>query len=86
MRTAVKHTDVYKFSELDKSAKETAMQNWREGHLDYEWWDFVFEDATEIGKLMGIDIDQIYFSGFASQGDGACFEGVIQQSSHPGVR
>ena len=24
---------------------------------------------------MGVDIDRIYFSGFSSQGDGACFEG-----------
>ena len=43
--------------------------------FDYEWWDFVYDDAKQIGKIIGIDIDKIYFSGFCSQGDGACFEG-----------
>ena len=73
MRTATKRTDVYTFDELSESAKETAMQWYREGAFDYEWWDF--EDATQIGKIIGIDIDKIFFSGFSSQGDGACFEG-----------
>jgi hypothetical protein len=44
-------------------------------NVDYEWWEFVDDDAKEIGKLMGINIDKVYFSGFSSQGDGACFEG-----------
>ena len=73
MRTATKRTDVYTFDELSESAKETAMQWYREGAFDYEWWDF--EDAKQIGKIIGIDIDNIFFSGFSSQGDGACFEG-----------
>lgn len=53
------------------------------------WWDSVYEDAAEVAELMGIDLKQksvklhggltrydpcIWFSGFASQGDGACFE------------
>ena len=75
MRTAIKETDVYTFDELDESAKQTAIDWFREGNLDYEWWDFVYDDATEIGKILGIEIDKIYFSGFSSQGDGACFEG-----------
>jgi hypothetical protein len=42
---------------------------------DFEWWEFVYEDATAIGALMGIEIEKIWFSGFWSQGDGACFIG-----------
>jgi hypothetical protein len=53
----------------------------------------VFDDAVEIAALMGIEIEQrtikhngavvghkpcIFFSGFSSQGDGACFEGRYQ--------
>ena len=64
---------LYTFDELDDSAKETARQWYREGAFDWEWWDF--EDSKACGKILGIDIDKIYFSGFASQGDGACFEG-----------
>lgn len=68
-------TTLYYFAELDDDAKEKARDWWRSGALDYEWWDGVYDCATEAGKLIGIDIDKIFFSGFASQGDGACFEG-----------
>ena len=33
------------------------------------------EDAKECAAMIGLDIDKIYFSGFSSQGDGACFIG-----------
>jgi hypothetical protein len=68
-------TTVYQFDELNEDAKEKAREWWREGGMDYEWYDAVYEDAKAIGELMGIEIDKIYFSGFSSQGDGACFEG-----------
>lgn len=68
-------TQVYKFSELSNEAKECARAWWREHALNYEWWDNVYDDAKECAKLIGIQIDKIYFSGFSSQGDGACFEG-----------
>lgn len=45
--------------------------------LNYEWWDSSFDSFKEIGAAIGFDIDNIYFSGFASQGDGACFTGSI---------
>lgn len=69
-------TTVYSFEELNEAAQEKAIQRYREADpLDYEWWDFVYEDAKRLGALIGIEIDRIYFSGFWSQGDGACFEG-----------
>ena len=82
--------EVYKFDELGDEAKEKAREWHREGGFDYNWWEFIFEDADTIAKLIGIEIDRksvplmngktrqdpaIYFSGFSSQGDGACFEG-----------
>lgn len=73
-----KSITVYSFAELSDSAKETARNKWRENHLDYDWWEGVYEDATTIGALMGIAIDDIYFSGFSSQGDGAQFVGDYQ--------
>jgi len=68
----------FSYDELSDEAKEKARASWREGQLEYDWWDFVYEDAKTIGALMGIDIDKIYFSGFCSQGDGAQFEGDYQ--------
>lgn len=65
-----------KFSELSGSAKETAFE-WLTKYTFTEAhdWEHVYEMAKDAGRLMGIEIDQIYFSGFWSQGDGACFEG-----------
>ena len=65
----------YSFNELSESAKEKALDDMRVNWLDYEWWDFVYDDAKTIADLMGIEIYNIWFSGFSSQGDGACFEG-----------
>lgn len=90
--TEVEEKTEFKFSELSNEAKEKARDEYRgPGYLDYEWWDFVYEDAVRMGALMGINIDSdqkrsangqhtytdigIVFSGFSSQGDGASFEG-----------
>ena len=69
---------LYTFDELDDDAKEKAREWYRPGALDYDWWDSVYEDATTIGALMGVTIERIYFSGFASQGDGANFTGSYE--------
>ena len=69
--------EVFTFDELSESAKETARDWMRElesGDFDTE---FVYEDANSAAKVLGIeiDIDGIMWSGFSSQGDGACFTG-----------
>ena len=71
----IMQTEVFKFSELDDRAKERARDWYRNGALDYEWWDCTFDDAKQCLALAGFDVDKIYFSGFSSQGDGACFNG-----------
>ena len=68
----------YSFDELDDEAKGKAREWWHgsaSGALDYDWWDYVYEMATTAGKCLGIDVEDIQFSGFWSQGDGACFKG-----------
>lgn len=75
MRT-VEH-NLYQFDELSDSAKERARE-WYRTTLDYEWWDCIYDDAKEFGKILGIDISEIYFSGFWSQGDGAQFTGEYE--------
>lgn len=72
MRTITK--TVFQFSELSEEAKEKA-RDWYRSTIDYPWWDFIFYDAKEVGKILGIEIGDIYFTGFCSQGDGACFTG-----------
>lgn len=81
---------IYKFDELSDKAKEKARDWYRESMLTDDWWDGVYEWADEVFKIIGITSGKyvktmnntmrrtgpaIYFSGFNSQGDGACFEG-----------
>ena len=49
MRVQVDTYNVYQFSELSEQAKEGARQWYREGALDHDWWDHVYEDAKDIG-------------------------------------
>ena len=83
-------TTVYTIDELPDEAKETARCWYREHGLHDEWYDFVYEDFGTICGILGValgttpvrlygggtrDNPQIYWSGFASQGDGASFAG-----------
>lgn len=78
MRIDTVKTKVYKLKELSDDARQAAIEHLSEINHDHDWWDSVYEDAKTIGGLMGIDISEIYFSGFSSQGDGACFEGCYE--------
>ena len=62
-----------KYSELSPEAQKIAHENYQP---DY-WDDYVIEDAKEQGRLRGFEIDEIYYSGFWSQGDGASWTGTI---------
>lgn len=69
------------FDELSGEAKERAREWYRQGNCDDSYWsECTIDDAKEIGKYMGMDVDKVYFSGFWSQGDGACFEGTWRAS------
>lgn len=82
----IQETTVYKFSELDDRAKERARDWYRSGAFDYEWYDCTYDDAKECLALAGFRLDKIYFSGFSSQGDGACFEGGWQAGNAQPVK
>jgi hypothetical protein len=59
MRTIITETKVYKFDELTEEQKEKAVENLCDINVDYEWWQFVYEDAAQIGlKITGFDIDR----------------------------
>jgi hypothetical protein len=83
-------TTVYRLDELAGSVKERARAWYREAGFDHDWFEFVFDDFELICSILGIALRTvparlygggsrmkpcIYFSGFWSQGDGACFEG-----------
>jgi hypothetical protein len=89
-----KQVQVYEFNELSPEAKEKARQWWRNVAANDNFYaEDVLEDADQIAEILGIEIDRrqvprhddkfnerpkIWYSGFSSQGDGACFEGVYR--------
>ena len=56
------------------------VEKYRYINVEYEWWKQVYEDFKHDMKEVGIHVAEIYFSGFSSQGDGACFTGWIEHS------
>ncbi len=90
MRTETTTRTLYKLDELSPEAQQHALEEqarFESENFDYEC---VFDDAAIIADLFGLDLRQtretrmngehhyepnIYYSGFCSQGDGACFEG-----------
>lgn len=44
---------------------------------DSHWYEHIHGDVTREQAELGVTVDKIYFSGFSSQGDGACFIGRI---------
>ncbi len=92
----IKHTKVYQYNELSDEAKEKARDWYRKGNCEDNYWsEGVIDQAEEIAVMLGLDICQtpyktmggetrykatIYWSGFWSQGDGACFEGTWDAS------
>lgn len=88
MRTV--ESTVYRFDELSERAKERAREWYRNASIGDEFYaESAIEDAATIADLLGINLRQrpvrlmnggtryepsIYYAGFSSQGDGACFE------------
>ena len=83
-------TVVCGIGELSDEAKETARCWYRQHRLHDDWYDFVYEDFGRICRILGITLatgavplygdgtrnkPKVWFTGFGSQGDGACFEG-----------
>lgn len=80
----------HKFAELNEEAKRTAREKYISDDYPHDdWWDSVYEDANRVAKILGFDLEfsrqlkngrtvieiGITFSGFWSQGDGACIAG-----------
>ena len=69
MKTIVKKYQTYKFSELSENIQQTVLENLYDINVDTEFWhECIIDDCTEIGKLIGIDIDKIFFQWFQFPG------------------
>ena len=77
MEIISKTFNVYSFSELSESAKQTAIDEYRnDENYPYDFWfEHSKEDFHAILSLIGFSNIESGFSGFCSQGDGANFTG-----------
>ena len=87
---------LYEYDELNPKAQAKARDWYRSGNDDNSFADSVIEDAEQIAALIGIEFAKhdvelvsgkkrqepsVFWNGFSSQGDGACFEGNWRASS-----
>jgi hypothetical protein len=57
MRTV--RTKVYQFSELDEQTQQKAINSLSDINVNYEWWEFIYEDAANIGlEITSFDLDR----------------------------
>ena len=83
-------TTVFTIDELSNAARENARFWYRDQGIHDDWHDYVFDDFETICRIIGITLDthpvrlygggtrqqsNIWFRGFWSQDNGACYEG-----------
>ena len=67
---------------VNSEQRERLLEKYRYINVEYDkWWDCVYADFREDMKAVGINVTNMYFSGFCSQGDGACFEGSLDDTT-----
>ena len=63
-----------KWDQLTEQHRGQLLERHRDAYVHDEWWDDVYEVFKGDMSAIGVHVETIYFSGFWSQGDGACFE------------
>lgn len=66
-----------RFNALTARQHDEILDKYRLWNVYDGWHDTVYDDFRRDMGEIGIDVDDIYYSGFSSQGDGACFEGCV---------
>jgi hypothetical protein len=63
-------------------SKTEIIDKYRHFNVDHDWWEYVYEDFIRTLEEKGISVtsNEIQFTGFYSQGDGASFTGTIHKS------
>lgn len=65
---------VYRFDELSNKAKDNVKYKYIAGNIDL---DYIIDDAKREGEKLGFMLDEVLYSGFSSQGDGASWTGEV---------
>ena len=73
-------TKEFQFSELPEKLKSEAIENHRDDHVDPDWYSPIVEGFKEDMDAIGVETDDVSFTGFYSQGDGASFTGKVSDT------
>jgi len=66
---------VFTFDELTPEVQEKVLNKHRDWNVQFhDWADYIIEDWKDRLDEIGFEDAEIFYSGFWSQGDGACFE------------
>ena len=52
---------VYSFDELSEAAQERALNAFRYIEVEHDWYEYPYDTIRTAGKIIGLDIDRIYF-------------------------
>jgi len=63
---------IYTVDELDEKVRNAVIEEYRDILTDDNWWEPIYEGFREDMLELGLE-GELHFSGFWSQGDGACF-------------
>lgn len=76
----MRHIEIplFTFDELGSQCQQEVVENHRDINVVYEWWEDEIELFKDDMKVKGYDVDDVSFSGFYSQGDGASWTGVVR--------
>ena len=66
-----------KWDKLTDEHRKQLLDRHRDINVHDEWYEPTFDSFGTDMEAIGVYVDQIYFSGFWSQGDGACFNGRV---------
>jgi hypothetical protein len=72
-------TPLQKFNTQPEKQRKAVLDKYREWSVEnVDWWDCVEETFKSDMEAIGVRVRKILFSGFWSQGDGACFDGEVE--------
>ena len=72
--------ELYQFKELSEEAQKRVIENMQEddSFLMYDWYSWVYDEfKSKMYQKYMCNVNDIYFTGFWSQGDGASFSGYV---------
>lgn len=76
MRLEQQFIEIYDYNDLrtNDELSERVRSKHRDINVDHDWWTFTTSEVENELEALGFNNVQSWFSGFSSQGDGACFD------------